>query len=65
MLYVGIDIVLLAAFGAVLCIGAWFGAWLKGMCRHDRDVTVAVTFLTSAFMVIGYAVIATVLDMLF
>lgn len=61
-MYIGVDIVILALLGCVLVVASGVTTALAQMSEEVRNSAVISTAITAAVMVLGYSVMAEVLD---
>lgn len=64
MLVLGIDVIILAAFGAALVVAAYVAAMLVPLSRESGVTAVVTTTIVSAVMVVAYMLMTRVLDAL-
>ena len=65
MLVLGFDIVVMAVYGCVLCLMLRVAGLLTGLDNGERDATTLFSFLTVLFMIVGYAIMVEVFDLMF
>lgn len=64
MLVLGIDVIILAAFGAALVVAAYVAALLVPLSRESGVTAVVTATIVSTVMVVAYMLMARALDAL-